>query len=73
MMESYLLAILVSMVLITIINIILNKKRASGKIKGKHYLFDIFIFISCYFIKRYSWVPTLSDLEKKSNVRCTYI
>lgn len=32
MMESYLLAILVSMVLITIINIILNKK-SSGKIK----------------------------------------
>ena len=55
MMESYLLAILVSMVLITIINIILNKKRAVGR-KGKHYLFDIFNFISCYFIKRYSWV-----------------
>ena len=60
MMESYLLAILVSMVLITIINIILNKK-SSGKIKWQHYLFGYFVIS----LKDIVGFPTLSDLERK--------
>ena len=65
MMESYLLAILVSMVLITIINIILNKKR-SGKIKWQHYLFGYFLILYLVIsLKDIVGFPTLSDLERK--------
>ena len=65
MMESYLLAILVSMVLITIINIILNKK-SSGKIKWQHYLFGYFLILYLVIsLKDIVWFPTLSDLERK--------
>lgn len=65
MMESYLLAILVSMVLITIINIILNKK-SSGKIKWQHYLFgDFLILYLVISLKDIVGFPTLSDLERK--------
>ena len=65
MMESYLLAILVSMVLITIIIIILNKK-SSGKIKWQHFFF--FCFLILYLVislKDIVGFPTLSDLERK--------
>lgn len=62
MMESYLLAILVSMVLITIINIILNKK-SSGKIKWQHYLFGYFLILYLVIsLKDIVGFPTLSDL-----------
>ena len=65
MMESYLLVILISMILITIINIILNKK-SSGKIKWQHYLFGylliLYLFIS---LKDIVGFLTLSDLERK--------
>lgn len=65
MMESYLLAILVSMVLITIINIILNKK-SSGKIKWQHYLFGYFLILYLVIsLKDIVGFPTLSDLERK--------
>lgn len=65
MMESYLLAILVSMVLITIINIILNKK-SSGKIKWQHYLFGYFLILYLVIsLKDIVEFPTLSDLERK--------
>lgn len=65
MMESYLLAILVSMVLITIINIILNKK-SSGKIKCQHYLFGYFLILYLVIsLKDIVEFPTLSDLERK--------
>ena len=65
MMESYLLAILVSMVLITIINIILNKK-SSGKIKWQHYLFGYFLILYLVIsLKDIVGFPTLSDLESK--------
>ena len=65
MMESYLLAILVSMVLITIINIILNKK-SSGKIKWQHYLFGYFLILYLIIsLKDIVGFPTLSDLERK--------
>ena len=65
MMESYLLAILVSMVLITIINIILNKK-SSGKIKRQHYLFGYFLILYLVIsLKDIVGFPTLSDLERK--------
>ena len=65
MMESYLLAILVSMVLITIINIILNKK-SSGKIKCQHYLFGYFLILYLVIsLKDIVGFPTLSDLERK--------
>lgn len=65
MMESYLLAILVSMVLITIINIILNKK-SSGKIKWQHYLFGYFFILYLVIsLKDIVGFPTLSDLERK--------
>lgn len=65
MMESYLLAILVSMVLITIINIILNKK-ISGKIKWQHYLFGYFLILYLVIsLKDIVGFPTLSDLERK--------
>ena len=64
-MESYLLAILVSMVLITIINIILNKK-SSGKIKWQHYLFGYFLILYLVIsLKDIVGFPTLSDLERK--------
>ena len=64
MMESYLLAILVSMVLITIINIILNKK-SSGKIKWQHYLFGYFLILYLVIsLKDIVGFPTLSDLER---------
>ena len=65
MIESYLLAILVSMVLITIINIILNKK-SSGKIKWQHYLFGYFLILYLVIsLKDIVGFPTLSDLERK--------
>ena len=65
MMESFLLAILVSMVLITIINIILNKK-SSGKIKWQHYLFGYFLILYLVIsLKDIVGFPTLSDLERK--------
>ena len=65
MRESYLLAILVSMVLITIINIILNKK-SSGKIKWQHYLFGYFLILYLVIsLKDIVGFPTLSDLERK--------
>lgn len=65
MMESYLLAILVSMVLITIINIILNKK-SSGKIKWQQYLFGYFLILYLVIsLKDIVGFPTLSDLERK--------
>lgn len=65
MMESYLLAILVSMVLITIINIILNKK-SSGNIKWQHYLFGYFLILYLVIsLKDIVGFPTLSDLERK--------
>ena len=65
MMESYLLAILVSMVLITIINIILNKK-SSRKIKWQHYLFGYFLILYLVIsLKDIVGFPTLSDLERK--------
>ena len=65
MMESYLLAILVSMVLITIVNIILNKK-SSGKIKWQHYLFGYFLILYLVIsLKDIVGFPTLSDLERK--------
>lgn len=65
MMESYLLAILVSMVLITIINIILNKK-SSGKIKWQHYLFGYFLILYLVIsLKDIVGFPTLSDLERR--------
>ena len=65
MMESYLLAILVSMVLITIINIILNKK-SSGKIKWQHYLFGYFLILYLVIsLKDIVGFPTLSDFERK--------
>ena len=65
MMESYLLAILVSMVLITIINIILNKK-SSVKIKWQHYLFGYFLILYLVIsLKDIVGFPTLSDLERK--------
>ena len=65
MTESYLLAILVSMVLITIINIILNKK-SSGKIKWQHYLFGYFLILYLVIsLKDIVGFPTLSDLERK--------
>lgn len=65
MMESYLLAILVSMVLITIINIILNKKSC-GKIKWQHYLFGYFLILYLVIsLKDIVGFPTLSDLERK--------
>lgn len=65
MMESYLLVILVSMVLITIINIILNKK-SSGKIKWQHYLFGYFLILYLVIsLKDIVGFPTLSDLERK--------
>ena len=65
MMESYLLAILVSMVLITLINIILNKK-SSGKIKWQHYLFGYFLILYLVIsLKDIVGFPTLSDLERK--------
>ena len=65
MMESYLLAIWVSMVLITIINIILNKK-SSGKIKWQHYLFGYFLILYLVIsLKDIVGFPTLSDLERK--------
>ena len=65
MMESYLLAILVSMVLITIINIILNKK-SSGKIRWQHYLFGYFLILYLVIsLKDIVGFPTLSDLERK--------
>lgn len=64
-MESYLLAILVSMVLITIINIILNKK-SSGNIKWQHYLFGYFLILYLVIsLKDIVGFPTLSDLERK--------
>lgn len=66
MMKSYLLAILISMVLVTILNIILNKK-SNKQIKWQHYLFGylliLYLIIS---LKDIVGFPTLSYLERRA-------
>ncbi|WP_243280446.1 VanZ family protein [Clostridium sp. 1001271B_151109_B4] len=65
MMKSYLLAILVSMVLVTILNIILNKK-SNKPIKLQHYLFGyMLMFYLVISLKDIVGFPTLSDFERR--------
>lgn len=68
MMKSYLLAILVSMVLVTILNIILNKK-SNKPIKLQHYLFGyMLMFYLVISLKDIVGFPTLSDFERRTMV-----
>ena len=65
MMESYLLAILVSMALVTILNIILNKK-INKPIKLQHYLFGYMLMLYLVVsLKDIVGFPTLSDFERR--------
>ena len=67
MMKSYLLAIVLSMILLTVLNSILSgKNKYENKIRWQHYLFGyIFMFYLIISLKDIVGFPALSDIERK--------
>lgn len=67
MMKSYLLAIVLSMILLTVLNRFLSEKnKCENKIKWQHYLFGyIFMFYLVVSLKDIVGFPALSDMEGK--------
>lgn len=64
-MKSYLLAIVLSMILLTVLNRFLSEKdKCENKIKWQHYLFGyIFMFYLVVSLKDIVGFPALSDIE----------
>lgn len=67
-MEGYILSIIVSMVLLTFLNIILKRssRNSQGKVRVEHYLFGyLFMLYLVISLKDIVGFPALSDLERR--------